>query len=252
MAKLRHAVTVSLFAILFGCSSSGSSSAPPATGGAPGTGGVVGTGGTSVSSTDGSGGSTGAGGNVGTGGTTAVSSGGLGGSTGAGGNVGTGGTTAVSSGGSGGNTSTGGSSGSSVQVTCSALSTGCMCSSGKPGASDPATCSKTSVATGNSDKGGCCKGSFFCTCTSYSCVLDTSLGTCYCDTTYALKSVIPSGTKLDQCPAPKSGNKCCYDSTLNSCDCNHASCSATATEVAACTLAQVTACGSGVAVDSCK
>jgi hypothetical protein len=54
-------------------------------------------------------------------------------------------------------------------------------------------------------------------------------------------------------PAPKSGNKCCYDSTLKSCDCNHTSGSATATEVVACTLAQVTACATGeLSVDGCK
>ena len=229
MTKLRNAVTVSLFAILLGCGSNGSSSAPPAEGGASGTGGDIGTGGASTSPLSGSGGSPGAGGNLGTGGATSPSSGGSGGSAGA-----------------------GGSSGSSVQVTCSALSTGCTCSSGKPGASDPATCSKSSVATSASDKGSCCKSSFFCTCTSYSCILDSSLGRCFCDTTSTLTALVPSGTKLDQCPAPKSGNKCCYDSTLNSCDCNHTSCSATATEVAACTLAQLTACGSGVAVDSCK
>ena len=73
------------------------------------------------------------------------------------------------------------------------------------------------------------------------------------NSTSVLATLIPSGTKLDQCPAPKSGNKCCYDTVLNSCDCNHASCSATATEVAACTLARVTACtGSDMAVDACK
>jgi hypothetical protein len=220
MAKIAGAFAVSLFLIAMSCGSSGS---PSGGSGGSGTGGQTETGGTSTASSGGSGGSSGMGGLTGTGGS--------------------------SSSGSGGNSGAGGA----AQVACSTLPTGCTCSAGKPGASDPASCSKSSVATSPSAQGSCCKGNFFCTCKSYSCVLDSSLGTCFCDSTSVLATLIPSGTKLDQCPAPKTGNKCCYDSTLNSCDCNHASCSATATEVAACTLAKVTACaGSDSSVDACK
>jgi hypothetical protein len=140
------------------------------------------------------------------------------------------------------------------QFGCQATTTGCLCQPNFASDAGLSTCSKASVSASAADRGRCCQTSSYCACDSVSCLLDTATGRCYCDFTELAEQILPSGTKVDECPAPEpSGHKCCYDAVGNYCECMHATCSGTTTEIATCALTALTACGSSeLAVDSCR
>ena len=139
------------------------------------------------------------------------------------------------------------------EVSCAAVSSGCYCAADMEGIPGLSVCSKDSVTTSASDRGRCCKADNNCTCESFGCAVSTLSGACWCDYTDLLESTSSLWTRVDQCPAPESGFKCCFDSVESYCHCGLRTCPDTATEVATCTLAQLAACKSSeVAVDRCK
>ena len=143
--------------------------------------------------------------------------------------------------------------GAGGEVSCAAVSSGCYCAADMAGIPGLSVCSKDSVTTNASDRGRCCKADNNCTCESLGCAVSTLTGTCWCDYTDLLELTSSLWTRVDQCPAPESGFKCCFDSVGSYCHCGLRTCPDSATEVATCTLAQLAACKSGeVAVDSCK
>jgi hypothetical protein len=143
----------------------------------------------------------------------------------------------------------GGSSGQTIS--CTASDTGCLCLVGDPTPSSITTCSPTSVAQNPMQRGVCCVAQSLCTCTPYTCRSDPASSFCQCGSVSSLATVMLGAPVLD-CPAPTSGQKCCFSQDNATCICSGLACSAEETEVPNCSAAAAGACRSGDEITVCR
>jgi hypothetical protein len=152
-----------------------------------------------------------------------------------------------------GSSGTGGSNGGAggPAISCNPTGTGCLCilDDAQPG--QLTTCSPSSVAQNDMEKGVCCVAQSLCTCTRYTCRSDPASSYCQCGSV-AILATVTLGTAVADCPAPTAGQKCCFSQDNASCICSRLACAAEETEVADCSATAAGACTSGEAIAACR
>jgi hypothetical protein len=159
----------------------------------------------------------------------------------------------IPSGPSGGGADGGGGSGASTgaSISCNATGTGCLCIANDGQPSQLGECSPTSVATTDTERGVCCVTQALCTCIRYTCRSNPASSYCQCGPVSTLESVTV-GSPAAECPAPVTGQKCCFSQDNASCICSRLACAAEEAEVPNCSAATAGACPSGEDIAACR
>ena len=127
-------------------------------------------------------------------------------------------------------------------LACSQTPSGCLCAAREAQPDDVVACSTSSVATHSGEQGSCCGSADLCTCDSFACKSDSTLGFCQCGPAADIPAAL-EGAAAAGCPTPGAGQKCCLTAESRSCVCSTSDCDSGAMTVANCTVALVSTCG---------
>jgi hypothetical protein len=114
-----------------------------------------------------------------------------------------------------------------------------------------ATCTPTSVAQNEMERGVCCLTQALCICTAYTCRSNPASSYCQCGSVSALAGVT-LGSLVAECPAPSGEQKCCFSRDNASCTCARLACAAEETEVPNCSATTAGACSPGEEIATCR
>lgn len=148
----------------------------------------------------------------------------------------------------GGGGSGGGPGGS---ISCNPVGPACLCELDAPQPGQLTTCSPTSVAATDTQRGVCCLTQSLCICTPFTCRSNPASSYCQCGSVSALAAVT-LGSPVAECPPPTAAQKCCFSADNDSCTCANLPCAAEETEVANCSATAAGACDSGEEIDTCR
>jgi hypothetical protein len=143
----------------------------------------------------------------------------------------------------------GGSGGATIS--CNSSATGCLCLIGDSQPGQITTCSPTSVAQNEMERGVCCVAQALCTCIRYTCRSDPATSYCQCGSTVDLATVT-LGTQVAECPPPTTDQKCCASPDNGSCICSRLACGAEEIQVANCSATAAGACMAGGEIPACR
>ena len=152
--------------------------------------------------------------------------------------------------GTGGTGGTGGG-GPGGSISCNPVGPACLCELDAPQAGQLTTCSPTSVAANDMQRGVCCLTQSLCICTPFTCRSNPSSSYCQCGSVSALAAVT-LGSPVAECPTPTAQQKCCFSPDNDSCTCANLPCAAEETEVANCSATAAGACDSGEEIGTCR
>jgi hypothetical protein len=145
---------------------------------------------------------------------------------------------------------TGGGPGGST-LACNPTGVGCLCLIDDAQLGQLTACSPSSVAQNEMERGTCCVAQALCSCIRYSCRSDPASAYCQCGTVATLAGMT-LGSPVAECPAPVTGQKCCFSQDNATCICSRLACPEEETEVANCSAAAAGACASGEAIEKCR
>jgi hypothetical protein len=145
----------------------------------------------------------------------------------------------------------GGGGGLGGSISCNPVGPACLCELDSPQAGQLTTCSPTSVAANDMQRGVCCLTQSLCICTPYTCRSNPASSYCQCGSVSALAPVT-LGSPVAECPTPSAQQKCCFSPDNDSCTCALLPCAAEETEVPNCSATAAGACNSGEELDTCR
>jgi len=145
----------------------------------------------------------------------------------------------------------GGGGGPGGSISCNPVGPGCLCMVDDPQPGQLTTCSPTSVAANDMQRGVCCLTQALCICTPYTCRSNPASSFCQCGSLSALAAVT-LGSPVAECPTPTAAQKCCFSADNDSCTCANLACAAEETEVANCSATTAGTCDSGEEIDLCR
>ena len=144
-----------------------------------------------------------------------------------------------------------GGSGGGATISCNPTGNGCLCivDDSQPGTLT--TCSPTSVAQSEMEKGVCCVAQSLCSCIRYTCRSDPGSSFCQCGSASNLATVT-LGSPVAECPTPAATQKCCFSPDNQTCICSGLACAAEEMQVANCSATAAGACSSGEDIAACR
>lgn len=145
----------------------------------------------------------------------------------------------------------GGDGGPGGSISCNPVGPACLCELDAPQPGQLTTCSPTSVAANDMQRGVCCLTQALCICTPFTCRSDPASSYCQCGSVSALAAVT-LGSPVAECPPPTAAQKCCFSADNDSCTCANLPCAAEETEVATCSATTAGACDSGEEITTCR